>query len=719
MRRALRPVVARAAQVLGLAVAVLLFVALAGPTLEVGTDVGDRADAGPPQQVAATPPPGPDAVGGTGSGGTGTGEVVLLPADGVALVDQTDWLDDGEAFELRLAVGEDVAPSDAVVIDLHAPVTSRSQFSETLEGRLLGSRRAEFVIPLAELPPAADGSRVVRLVAGPAERPGERTLGALPRAGVYPLVVGVRPDAPEQAPAPPFTTYLVRTPESATTPLRVAVVQPVRSPLAIRPDGTADLGSPELERLAGVAGVLAGSVGTPLTITPRPETLEALRLVAASGEGPGAAVATAVLDDLRSATAGRQVVSGPFVDVVLDALTAAGLGDEVATQRRRGDEAVEQAIGATTDVRTWVADEGVAPRSLRRLAGLGVDHLVVPDASLSPVDLRLSLTRPFAVALDGGATQLEATAPDPALSARFATADPVLGAQHVIADLAVLHGDEPGTAHPRGVVVAPPEDVHTDPLLLEGVLDGLFASPILEPVTLDTYFEQVVPEGAGGEPLVRDLTPAEGRLGISAGEVEAARVRLQALLGTVDADRPETARLTDLVLLAQADGLTPSERRTYLAAASDRLSEEMGSVRILDRASFRLPDSEGTIPLTVVREGDEPLSVRVVLASDKLQFEDAPSTAANQISYDLDLTSENTPLVVPVRVRSPGSFPLLVTVTSPDGRVELLRSQVTVHSTAFSGVGLALSAGAGLFLLLWWTRHWRTVRRARRLVPAR
>jgi hypothetical protein len=56
-------------------------------------------------------------------------------------------------------------------------------------------------------------------------------------------------------------------------------------------------------------------------------------------------------------------------------------------------------------------------------------------------------------------------------------------------------------------------------------------------------------------------------------------------------------------------------------------------------------------------------------------------------------------------------------VTSPDGRLELVRSEVTIRSTAFSGVGVALSVGAGLFLLLWWGRHWRTVRRARRLVP--
>jgi hypothetical protein len=43
---------------------------------------------------------------------------------------------------------------------------------------------------------------------------------------------------------------------------------------------------------------------------------------------------------------------------------------------------------------------------------------------------------------------------------------------------------------------------------------------------------------------------------------------------------------------------------------------------------------------------------------------------------------------------------------------------VTIASTVASGVGIVLSGGALVFLALWWGKHWRTVRRARRLVPA-
>jgi hypothetical protein len=59
-----------------------------------------------------------------------------------------------------------------------------------------------------------------------------------------------------------------------------------------------------------------------------------------------------------------------------------------------------------------------------------------------------------------------------------------------------------------------------------------------------------------------------------------------------------------------------------------------------------------------------------------------------------------------------------VLVTSGDGSVVLDQSTFDVRSTAISGVGFALSIGAGLFLAVWWLRNWRNGRRSRHLVPA-
>jgi hypothetical protein len=51
---------------------------------------------------------------------------------------------------------------------------------------------------------------------------------------------------------------------------------------------------------------------------------------------------------------------------------------------------------------------------------------------------------------------------------------------------------------------------------------------------------------------------------------------------------------------------------------------------------------------------------------------------------------------------------------APDGELQVGRTRITVRSTAFSGVGVVLSVGAGTFLAAWWIRNVVKTRRDRR-----
>jgi voltage-gated potassium channel Kch len=72
----------------------------------------------------------------------------------------------------------------------------------------------------------------------------------------------------------------------------------------------------------------------------------------------------------------------------------------------------------------------------------------------------------------------------------------------------------------------------------------------------------------------------------------------------------------------------------------------------------------------------------------------------------------NTTTQFDVESRASGTFPVLVTVSSPDGGLTLQRSRYTIRSAFVSGVGVFLAVGAGLFLAVWWLTHWRRSRRA-------
>ena len=82
------------------------------------------------------------------------------------------------------------------------------------------------------------------------------------------------------------------------------------------------------------------------------------------------------------------------------------------------------------------------------------------------------------------------------------------------------------------------------------------------------------------------------------------------------------------------------------------------------------------------------------------------------------LTRRATVVPLGVVARTSGAFPLKVSIQSPAEALTISQTRFTVRSTAASGVGIVLSIGAGLFLLVWWVRNLHHGRRARELVPA-
>jgi hypothetical protein len=111
----------------------------------------------------------------------------------------------------------------------------------------------------------------------------------------------------------------------------------------------------------------------------------------------------------------------------------------------------------------------------------------------------------------------------------------------------------------------------------------------------------------------------------------------------------------------------------------------------------------GTVPLTIRNDTGEPVEVVLKFRSPKVEL---PDGATRRVT----LAQQTTRLDVAVRTRSSGAFPFEVDVVSPDGELTLATTRYSVRSTAVSGVGLVLSIGAGLFLVVWWARHWRAAR---------
>jgi hypothetical protein len=405
------------------------------------------------------------------------------------------------------------------------------------------------------------------------------------------------------------------------------------------------------------------------------------------------------------------VLGLPYVGLALDDLAEAGMLGEVQPRVDAGDQVTRARLGVEPLQGIWLTG-AVTDDAVPALQSLAISRAVVPSTAVAGVpddtDLAEAVTGPVALA-EGGPVALVA---DDGLAKHLLGGQGRLDAQRFVAELAMIWALAP--AHERGVVVQVPASADLETGTVVEALTSLTEGPaVVRPVTVDEMFAVPAP-GDGDQPLVIDLAE-DGDPSSGLADLPEPMARAQSLLAGLAAMLNDSALIRALhrSLWIAPGRDTPDEHRlAYVQRVDDTQASLAAAVNAPETFRITLTAREGTIPLSIANTSSETVRVRVQLASSQMEFPDGET-------IDLDVPPGGTRTDVEVRLRASGAFPLSVTITSPDSSVVLDRTRFTIRSTAISGVGLVLSIGAGLFLLVWWARHWRTTRRSRRLVPDR
>jgi hypothetical protein len=608
-------------------------------------------------------------------------------SDILELVSQTPVVEPDADLTIRLRVTG--APVGAKIrVSVRSRVPTRSDFKASLSGKVVRPQVSGPVV----VPAVPDPSGIVVVMVPTRDLQSE---------GVYPITVDLVTDKGSALDS--LVSFMVRMPLSREFgPLGVAIVLPVGGRPALHADGSTALDASEAQSVLSTASILEAHAGMPLTITPTPETIDALE--------------TSTADELRKAVVGRQLTLTPYVRLHPSEWLAAGLAPELFRAVTRGVASVRDRLAAP-DASTYVADDRMTPEAARSVRDRGVESMVVAEHGLAPLDERLfnrTLTQPF---LLSGVDGVEAVVADASLSAHAGeTGDPILDANHLVADLAVLYFDNPPDK--RAAVVAFGDEQHVDPQLLDALLTALdpATNRIMQPMALSTLFATVPRAGSRGEtngrgtPLTRSLAPAPGsNLADFATGLRAVENELDSYRGMVTADNPRPSEFERRALVAGSADLSSSEQRATLDVVRTAIQAEALKVQPPPRQTINFTARDGVVSLTLHNTTGYPVKVLLQLQGDKLEF---PGHENGLV--DLTLTEETTRVSLNVRTRASGDSPLDVALTSPDGNLVIGRTRVTVRSTAFSGVGLILSVGAGTFLAVWWLRHAIAVRRRKR-----
>jgi hypothetical protein len=255
----------------------------------------------------------------------------------------------------------------------------------------------------------------------------------------------------------------------------------------------------------------------------------------------------------------------------------------------------------------------------------------------------------------------------------------------------------------------PPANWRASTPFLETLLDGLSQNDALKPVALDQLFG--VPVGGNREPAVRHLQGGPATHGIShtaAVKIALARQQLSSYTAAISGHVPsEIVTLSDALLATEAQGLSANRRAAVLTSYEKSFATETGRVSLAGQETVTFTARQASIPITVLSSAPYPVNVVVTLASDKFTF---PNGNTRHLTLDRPTTSVR----VTAQARTSGDrLPIDVTLHTPNGQLLLAHTVLTVHSTAISFVGVALTILAGAVLLLWWARTWLKARRKR------
>jgi hypothetical protein len=630
----------------------------------------------------------------------------------------------GDPLAYRLAVrnrGQAPVGNLHVRTELGRPVDTRSALASVVANPAsVAATRAldEFRPAVAEVAAGATTTLEPRQVPLPAGLADQRV------GVVLPLVVTLDAQGPGGQVSDSLTTFVVGLPGPVETPLRAALLVPVREPTHRNPAG--DFIDDELAGLLGRDGSL-GAIADELARADAPAAtmvVDAMLVEEATamaggwrlrdgrrrttiGPGdPSSRDAARFLVSLKKAASNHPPAAFPFGNADLPALVGAGGGARAANAVVRGRDLLTQGLGTAPDAGlAWPVDGAVDGALLETLEQTG-SNVIVLDPRHLPAPPSVA-TQNATVDLGGEPEPQRALTGDPVLSGalsdpRAATA-PAEWAQRVLAETAVTWLERPNSTDPRGILLAPPQDWRPSGTFFRSLVRGLGRAPWLR-LERATALADDVPQGPAEGERPRPLAPVTSA-DVAAGLpraylrlVEDTRSDLDSFLRAVGNDFAPASGFQRDLLVAESRDWRPDEiryrGRGYIRAVTLGIRSVYRRVHV-GTTPVTLTARRGTIPVTVANDSDQRVTVVLRLTSPKVDLPKASDP------FVLEPRRRTTQLL-PVGTRATGTFPIQVQVLTPDSHEQIAAGEIRLISTAFNRVALAMTGGAVGVLLLWW-----------------
>ena len=633
------------------------------------------------------------------------------PTDGAAptgvsieLESATPWVEpDGEwSAELRVSG----APADAKLSYSLRQATTGSETA--IRDALIAERtgdaetkvmRSPVSRDLSSLTDAGGTTRLTVPIRGDGTGARDRIL--VPNRGVYPVVVTVATAAGDALAR--TTLYLNRLPDPDASadrpdPFRLGLLVRTAHQGGFADDGRTEITADVRNSIAAVTGLAEAAGDLPLQVDVSPESIVALTQSGVPGD-------LQLIERLRIALGSASVLRVPWADLHLEGWATTGSVGDVRTSLIDGQEALFARLGRRIDARMWPVDTTAGPNGVDLLGRIGVASMVVTPDQLTaarPPSGESGTTRPFRI--KGTDSTITAMMLDPTLQTLLdtPTADPVLAAHQLVTQL--MGAWLADSAH-RGAILDIDDRAEPDVVAeLFSVLGGTVAPSdrpisVVDPADVAALAPITVRQSGRDVAWERELAaPADvPRVGGIARRLETARPLVDDYAAIVPAGDAVAAREAIVIQRSLDRRIPTGTQEALLDDAIGALRRDLRGLSASGPKTLTVTSRDTSVPLRFTNDMGRPVRVRLRLQSPRLVFTDG---AEQSLTLEPGLNRFD----VRIDVRASGQFVMQADLLAPGSDRVLASTRQTIRSRTFSGVGLMLSGGALLFLVIWWSR---------------
>ena len=423
----------------------------------------------------------------------------------------------------------------------------------------------------------------------------------------------------------------------------------------------------------------------------------------------GSATAADLLAELRAiAQSGVVRVSAwPFGASSIPSLVE-NLPRDLPVQITRGRGLVVRLLGERAPAAVmYPPNSAVTPEAIDQLVAQGARVLMLdPDAVPADAQPR-GFAPPSVRRLASPAAPDEAVAAvvphagvQDILTSVTAETDPVLAAQQAIGEIAAVWLEQPGVERPFAVAV--PDRTVPNADLAPALIRRIAAAPFVRPVTATGLVDEFPPPD---QPSV--VVALDGRT-FSAGYASAikhSRRLIESYRSMLVSPSTDPKQLKTRLLLLEGAQFLDDEAAglEQIRAIDDRVNAFLGRIRVDAVPLVTFASRTGQIPLQVVNDTGQPVSVDVHLLSPHL-------TIGGEQTRQLTLTEPQQAITFDVELKTTGEFPVQVELLAPSGR-PISDTTIAVRSTAYNRIAVVITIGAAIALLALWGRRFLPSRR--------